>query len=140
MNLQELIKLQIDKANGLFSERDNAEREIKQTFNTIKEFMPNKIEFIYKEEFDNYGDNVTTIYATNPSIENQYILLTYDFDNKSIFPLKISMFDGENWLCQSLKDVKSVLREIVSKDDFMVRLISISKEKGDFIDFDDIPF
>ncbi|OAZ46963.1 hypothetical protein A9Z41_06305 [Enterobacter cloacae] len=140
MNLQELIKLQIDKANSLFSEKDNAEREIKQTFNTIKDFMPNEIEFIYKEEFDNYGDIVTTIYASNPSIENQYILLTYDFDNKSIFPLKISIFDGENWLCQCLKDVKSVLREIVSKDDFMVRLISISKEKGDLIDFDDIPF
>lgn len=140
MNLQELIKQQIDKANGLFSERDETEREIKETFNTIKEYMPNKIDFIYKEEFDNYNDLVTTIYASNPTIENQYILLTYDFDNKSIFPLKISMFDGENWLCQSLKDVKVVLREIVSRDDFMVRLISISKEKGDLIDFDDIPF
>lgn len=140
MNLQDLIKLQIEKANRLFSEKDETEREIKDTFNAIKGFMPNKIDFIYKDEFDNYSDIVTTIYASNPTIEHQYMILTYDFDNKSIFPLKISMFDGQNWLCQTFKEVKNVLRDIVSKDEFMVKLISISKEKGNLIDFDDIPF
>ncbi|HDS4947567.1 TPA: hypothetical protein QHX34_001878, partial [Klebsiella aerogenes] len=124
----------------IFSTKDEVENEIRGVFNTIKDLMPDKINFNYKAEIDNFSDTVTTVYATNPTIEHQYIVLTYDFDNRTIFPVKITLSDGQNWMCQTLDDVKGTLHDILSQDDFMIRLISISKEKGNLIDFDDIPF
>lgn len=141
-DLISLIKSQVNKATSLFSEKDLIENELREFFSIIKHTMTDDISFTFEAETDRYGDFVTTIYASNPFIIKKYTVLTYDFDNKTIFPLKISDMNDIPWLCHDLDEVKSALANIISNDDFMIRLVSISKEKDKNrpeLD-DDIPF
>lgn len=141
-DIYELIKAQVDKATNLFTQKDIIENEIKEIFNRIKELMDDKIIFTFENETDRYGDEVTTVYATNLNITHKYTVITYDFDNKTIFPVKISDNNDIPWLCNNLEEVNNTMASLIKDDNFMIRLVAISKEinKTNYELDDDIPF
>ena len=142
IDLHSLIKAQVAKAKNIFTEKDIIESELKETFNLIKEAMSGEINFIFENEIDRYGDVVSTIYASNTKISKKHTILTYDFDNKKVFPVKITDSNDSSSLCNSLHEIKLFLERLISDDSFMIRLVTISKEieKIDYNIDDDIPF
>lgn len=142
MDLHSLIKAQVAKAKNIFTEKDIIESELKETFDLIREAMSNEIIFIFENEVDRYGDVVSTIYASNHNTSKKHTILTYDFDNKTVFPVKITDSNDSSSLCNSLNEIKSFLKLLISDDSFMIRLVAISKEieNLDYSIDDDIPF
>lgn len=134
--------MQVDKATNLFTQKDTIENEIKEIFNSIRLLMNEKIIFTFEKETDRYGDEVTTVYAKNPASSHKYTVITYDFDNKSIFPVKINDDSDVPWMCNSLEEVNNAMASYISDDNFMIRLVAISKEKSNetYELDDDIPF
>lgn len=141
-DIYDLIRSQVNKAKNLFTQKDIIENEIKEIFNNIGELMNDNIVFTFENETDRYGDPVTTVYAKNPNMSHKYTVITYDFDNKSIFPIKISDSRDIPWLCNDLDEVKKAMSSFIEDDNFMIRLVAISKEKNNqnYELDDDIPF
>ncbi|AIR59936.1 hypothetical protein LH23_04485 [Cedecea neteri] len=144
INLTDLIKKQLEKVNSLFNEKNIIENEIKNTFSIIGSLMKEEIAFHFEKEIDRYDDEVTTLYASPKNSKSKYIIISYDFDNNSIFPIKIIDYSDNSWLCNNANDVKRALSSMISDDQFMIRLLAISKESNsekniDIFD-DNIPF
>lgn len=140
-NLNELIRVNFERARRLMDDKAIAKSMIDDLLNQITITLENKILFTRSERTDNDGDLVTTIFIGNPKNKKKEAIISYYFNAETIFPAVMMYQNIIHQRCESIDDVSVFIEKLVSHESFMIKVIRVSEEIENPIDFDDdIPF
>lgn len=140
LNISELIKANIAKAKEIISARDKSISLLFNAFDEINEALGGNLEFTTSNVIDNDGDEITRISVSNKNSRYSENLLWYYFNPEKIFP---AMFSYQNIItarCDSIEDVVEFIERLVTDENFMIKVVTISSMNNSDDDAQDIPF
>lgn len=140
LNISELIRANIAKAKEIISARDKAVSLLFNAFDEINEALGRNLEFAASNVIDNDGDEITRVSVSNKNSRYSENLLWYYFNSEKIFP---AMFSYQNIItarCESIEDVVEFIKRLVTDENFMIKVVTISSMNNSEDDSQDIPF
>ncbi|AKL36322.1 hypothetical protein AB9K36_26785 [Klebsiella michiganensis] len=140
LNISELIRANIAKAKEIISARDKAVSLLFNAFDEINEALGRNLEFTASNVIDNDGDEITRVSVSNKNSRYSENLLWYYFNSEKIFP---AMFSYQNIItarCESIEDVVEFIKRLVTDENFMIKVVTISSMNNSEDDSQDIPF
>ena len=142
INISELIRVNIAKAKEIISARDKSISLLFNAFDEINQALGGNLEFTSSNVIDSDGDEITRIAVSNKNSRYSENLLWYYFNPEKIFP---AMFSYQNILterCQSVEDVAVFIERLVTDENFMIKVVTISgmNSSKDEDEDEDIPF
>lgn len=140
INISELIRANIAKAKEIISARDKAISLLFNAFNEINEALGGNLEFTPSNIIDNDGDEITRIAVSNKNSRYSENLLWYYFNPEKIFP---AMFSYQNIIterCESIEDVAVFIERLVTDENFMIKVVTISGMSSSEEETGDLPF
>ncbi|HCT5520078.1 hypothetical protein [Klebsiella aerogenes] len=140
LNISELIRANIAKAKEIISARDKSVSLLFNAFDEINEALGRNLEFTASNVIDNDGDEITRVSVSNKNSRYSENLLWYYFNSEKIFP---AMFSYQNIItarCESIEDVVEFIKRLVTDENFMIKVVTISSMNNSEDDSLDIPF
>ncbi|WP_181945990.1 hypothetical protein, partial [Klebsiella pneumoniae] len=124
----------------IISARDKAVSLLFNAFDEINEALGRNLEFTASNVIDNDGDEITRVSVSNKNSRYSENLLWYYFNSEKIFP---AMFSYQNIItarCESIEDVVEFIKRLVTDENFMIKVVTISSMNNSEDDSQDIPF
>ncbi|QXA94800.1 Uncharacterised protein [Citrobacter braakii] len=140
LNISELIRANIAKAKEIISAREKSVSLLFNAFDEINQALGGNLEFTASNVIDNDGDEITRVSVSNKNSGYSENLLWYYFNPEKIFP---AMFSYQNIItarCDSIEDVLAFIERLVTDENFMIKVVTISSMNNSEDDAQDIPF
>jgi len=136
--IKNAIRESLMRGKKIFEDRDEAIKKITSLFKDIQDEVDNSVVFDSMIMSSGGRSSVFGVFASNGSTNGpRKLMLRYSFGNPNAFPMEIDVPGHGTYACADLAEVNTALEEIVTVDEFILKIISISHDKSDDVE---IPF